>query len=68
LSGLFIDNFDKFADTDEGKKLVVAGPQLLYASLPVPKGTKRGRFTPTGYLYADCDGIVVSDSEWMLPD
>ena len=28
LAGLFIDNFEKFTDTDEGKSLVAAGPQL----------------------------------------
>ena len=28
LAGLFIDNFAKFTDTDEGKSLVAAGPQL----------------------------------------
>ena len=43
LSGLFIDNFGKFTDTDEGRKLVAAGPQLL-----VPKGTKRYQSVPKG--------------------
>ncbi len=28
LAGLFVSNFEKFTDTDEGKKLVAAGPQL----------------------------------------
>ena len=28
LAKLFIDNFKKFTDTDEGKALVKAGPQL----------------------------------------
>lgn len=28
LSDLFIKNFDKFTDTEEGKRLVAAGPQL----------------------------------------
>lgn len=28
LAGLFIKNFDKFTDNDEGKSLVAAGPQL----------------------------------------
>ena len=41
LAGLFIDNFSKFTDTDEGRKLVAAGPQLDYANLRVPKGAKR---------------------------
>jgi phosphoenolpyruvate carboxykinase (ATP) len=28
LAGLFIKNFDKYTDTEEGKALVIAGPQL----------------------------------------
>ena len=28
LAGLFIDNFDKYTDNEEGKALVAAGPQL----------------------------------------
>ena len=28
LAGLFIDNFDKYADNDQGKALLKAGPQL----------------------------------------
>lgn len=28
LAGLFVSNFEKFTDTDEGKQLVAAGPQL----------------------------------------
>ncbi|QHJ10482.1 Phosphoenolpyruvate carboxykinase (ATP) [Paraglaciecola mesophila] len=29
LAGLFVDNFDKFTDTDNGKSLVAAGPSLF---------------------------------------
>ena len=29
LGGLFIENFEKFTDTDSGKDLVAAGPQLV---------------------------------------
>jgi len=47
LSGLFIDNFDKFTDTDEGRKLVAAGPKHLYASLLEPKdGRRKGGSRP----------------------
>jgi phosphoenolpyruvate carboxykinase (ATP) len=28
LGGLFVDNFEKFTDTDAGKALVAAGPQI----------------------------------------
>ena len=28
LGGLFIENFEKFTDTESGKALVAAGPQL----------------------------------------
>ena len=28
LGGLFIENFEKFTDTDTGKMLISAGPQL----------------------------------------
>ena len=29
LGALFIENFEKFTDTDVGKELVSAGPQLI---------------------------------------
>ena len=28
LAGLFINNFEKYTDNEEGKSLVAAGPQL----------------------------------------
>lgn len=42
LSELFIDNFGKFTDTDEGKKLVAAGPQPISR----PASTKRYQRVP----------------------